>query len=114
MDDTTRRLLDAFEAAARAHEVRGGACPEGRDEADREYLRARIDLHNWLAFGAPARLAPAAPELLAACKRALPCLEFAVELAVQGDQELRNHCVANHSVLVAMRAAIAKAEGAQP
>lgn len=50
------------------------------------------------------------PELLAACRRALPVLEVAIAELCH-DPETRKFALANHDSLVALREAIAAAEG---
>lgn len=60
---------------------------------------------------ANAHLIAAAPDLLAALKLALPCVEYAeIETASKGQNEAHDKCL---SALEWIRAAIAKAEGAQ-
>lgn len=58
---------------------------------------------------ANARLIAAAPDLLAALKLALPCVEYAeIETASKGQNEAHDKCL---SALEWIREAIAKAEG---
>lgn len=57
-----------------------------------------------------ARLIAAAPDLLEACKRALPALESAIPWAVGQTMEERH----NNPIMVQLRTAIAKATGGKP
>lgn len=62
------------------------------------------------SLDANASLIAAAPELLQACKGAIPVLECAIEAGIEDNPDLVAHAMKNHATLNALRDAAAKAE----